>query len=134
MTAAGLTFSAEKDPRCDCPGVVYELENYAENTSRVAIAKGFNVERKGILADLMTEILRASMGAGKEKFAPLFETFVRLGREKHILLYFMDPESQKAGETIQWAGRIRDFDGDYLHINDANFARPKTNFYFTPNV
>ncbi|MDP3724042.1 MAG: DUF4012 domain-containing protein [bacterium] len=134
VNAAGLTFSAEKDPRCDCPGVVYELENYAEKTARVAIAKGFNVERKGILADLMTEVLRASMGAGKEKFAPLFETFVRLGREKHILLYFMDPESQKSAETIQWAGRMREFDGDYLHINDANFAGAKANLYVTQAV
>ena len=54
--------------------------------------------------------------------------------EKHILLYFVDPEIQKAVEQLNYAGRIRSYEGDYLHINDVNFAGAKSNMFVKHEV
>ncbi len=132
--AAGIQFSADIDKRCNCPGVVYELENYTQRTARALIAKGANIDRKAILGDLMHALLTKALQSGRDKFQPLFETGVRMGQEKHILFYFKDPRAQTAAEKYNWAGRIREYDGDYLHINDTNFAGYKSNMYVEQTV
>lgn len=132
--AAGIQFSADNDPRCNCPNVVYELENYTQRTARLLISRGQNIDRKAILGDLMHGLLTKALGSGHDKFTPLFETALRMGREKHVLLYLKDAKAQEAAERFNWAGRIREFDGDFLHINDGNFAGFKANLYIEQTV
>jgi hypothetical protein len=45
-----------------------------------------------------------------------------------------DSSIQEAAERINIAGRIREFNGDYLHINDANFGGAKSNIFVTQEV
>ena len=47
----GTRYSSEKDPRCNCPNVIYELESYAE-----IAAKG-EKDRKAVLGVLIQQIL-----------------------------------------------------------------------------
>ncbi|MBU1256422.1 hypothetical protein KKA49_01940, partial [Patescibacteria group bacterium] len=54
--------------------------------------------------------------------------------EKHMLLYFIDEDTQKIAEDFNSAGRIKDFEGDYLHVNDSNFGGAKTDMYITRSV
>jgi hypothetical protein len=54
--------------------------------------------------------------------------------EKHVLFYFFDNNVQKGVEAFNLAGRINDYDGDYLHINDANLGGRKSNLYVTLEV
>jgi hypothetical protein len=54
--------------------------------------------------------------------------------EKHIQLYFKDPSLQQATEAIDFAGRIMPFEGDYLHINNVNFAGAKSNLFVTEAI
>ncbi|MFH1971236.1 MAG: hypothetical protein ABIJ05_02535, partial [Patescibacteria group bacterium] len=42
--------------------------------------------------------------------------------------------AQQGVESFGIAGRIEDFTGDYLHINDANLAGRKSNLYVTQEV
>jgi len=35
---------------------------------------------------------------------------------------------------LNWTGEIKNFDGDYLHINDSNFAGGKSNIYVDQTV
>ncbi len=53
VQAGGLTFTTKNDPRCDCPEVIYELE---DNISRPV--NYVKVKRKGILGELLKEIMR----------------------------------------------------------------------------
>ncbi|MFH2085388.1 MAG: DUF4012 domain-containing protein [bacterium] len=125
----GGTFSAENDPRCDCPQVIYELENIITRPT-YEIREG----RKSILGPLMNSMLANMMGSPKAKWAEFFNIFTASIKEKHLLMYFRDPEKQNAVEVLGAAGRINDYGGDYLHINDTNFAGAKSNMFVTQEV
>jgi hypothetical protein len=49
--------------------------------------------------------------------------------QKHILVYLHEDKGQKGVESFNMAGRIKDFDGDYLHVNDANLGGAKSNMF-----
>lgn len=124
----GTKYSSEVDSRCNCPNVIYELESYAE-----IAAKG-EQDRKAILGVLMSQILARSVGADVEKIPELVETIIRLANHKHIMFYLHDTGNQKALSSLNWTGEIKQYDGDYLHINDANFAGGKSNLYVEQTV
>lgn len=124
----GTKYSAELDKRCNCPNVIYELESYAE-----IAAKG-EKDRKAILGVLMQQILARSLGADVEKLPVLVETVARLANHKHIMFYMHDSAMQNALAKLNWTGEIKDYDGDYLHINDSNFAGGKSNLYVEQKV
>ena len=119
----GTRYSSQQDTRCECPNVIYELESYAE-----IAAKG-EQDRKAILGVLMQQILSRSVGADIEKIPQLIETIVRLANHKHVMFYLHDSKTQKAIADLNWIGEIKNLNGDYLHINDANFAGGKSNLY-----
>ncbi len=124
----GTKYSSEIDKRCNCPNVIYELENYAE-----IAAKG-EKDRKAVLGVLMQQILARSIGSDVEKLPQLIEAFAKLANNKHIMFYMHDPKIQQALSVLSWTGEIKNFDGDYLHINDSNFAGGKSNLYVEQNV
>lgn len=137
-------FSAEDDDRCNCPQVIYELEEFADvagpvvwdpaGTGKIIYAPANYGFRKAILGPLMNSIISNAMGQPKEKLPDLFEAMWNSVREKHVLFYFKDDKVQQAMESFNIAGRIRDYDGDYLHINDTNFAGAKSNLYVQEEV
>lgn len=124
----GTRYSAEIDTRCNCPNVIYELESYAE-----IAAKG-EKDRKAILGVLMQQILAKSVGADVEKLPQLIETIARLANHKHIMFYMHDQALEEALGKLNWIGKIKSYDGDFLHINDSNFAGGKSNLYVTQTV
>src|SRR3989338_7240542 len=124
----GTTYSVEIDKRCNCPNVIYELESYAE-----IAAKG-EKDRKAVLGILMQQILARSVGADVEKLPQLVEVVARLANHKHVMFYMHDGTTQKALSALNWTGEIQSAEGDYLHINDANFAGGKSNLYVKQTV
>lgn len=108
--------------------IVYQLELYAN------LLMKFQWNRKDLLGRLMNAILEKAFHAPRERWKPLSEVGLKLAEEKHILLYLHEPGAQMLAEKYNYAGRIRDFDGDYLHINDANFAGRKANWYMEEKV
>lgn len=124
----GTKYSADNDKRCSCPNVIYELENYAQ-----IIEKG-QEDRKAILGTLMQQILARSLGASTEKLPEFINAGVKLANSKHIVFYMHDDKTQSALSQLGWTGQIKEFKGDYLHINDSNFAGGKSNLYVTQDV
>jgi len=121
----GGQFSADPDSRCDgCPQIIYELENIITRPT-YEIRDG----RKSILGPLMHSMLANMMGSPKSKWPEFFTVFADSIREKHLLLYFFDAEKQAAVEAMGAAGRVVEYSGDYLHINDTNFAGAKSNLF-----
>jgi hypothetical protein len=108
--------------------VVYQLELYANLLGR------FQWDRKDLLGYLMNTLLDKAFHAPREQWSPLLATGSRLANEKHVLLYFHDSQAQKLAEKYNYAGRVKDFDEDYLHVNDANFAGAKANLYIKERV
>lgn len=128
--AGGVVFSAKEDKRCDCPQVIYTLFDIVDRPVNY-----IKEDRKGILGQLLEALLFKVLGFSPSKYwGPFLEnTFDNLD-EKHILVNFTDPDLQKAIEKLNYGGRIREFDSDYLHINNVNFAGAKSNLFVTEAV
>lgn len=129
IDAYGTKFTKDIVKTCDCPQIIYELERYADEPT--AYEKG---SRKDIIGVLMQQMMDKAFKAPKSSWPKLVETGINNLREKHLLLYFLDSKSQEAVEKINFAGRLYDYDGDYLHINEANFGGAKSNLYIQEKV
>ncbi|MGE5041271.1 MAG: DUF4012 domain-containing protein [Candidatus Levyibacteriota bacterium] len=130
VQAGGLTFNSQNDPRCNCPQAVFVLED--NTTKPVNYIKS---NRKGLLADLLFAILQKTLSSSPKLYwGKLMQAAVADAQQKHIMFYLLDSDAQKGIEALNWAGRIRDFQGDYLHINDANFGGAKSNLFVQQSV
>src|SRR3989338_5658456 len=128
--ARGFRFSATEDKRCDCPQVIYTLLNEIDRPV------GFIKEdRKGILGDLMYQLFYKAIGFSPSKYwGALVQDMFKNLNQKHIILYFVDSDLQKSVEKLNFAGRIRDYSGDYLHVNNVNFAGAKANLFTSQSI
>jgi len=124
----GTTYSAETDKRCNCPNVIYELERYAQ------IIEAGEADRKAVLGTLMQQILARSLGASTEKLPEFINVGVKMANSKNMMFYMHDQKLQSALTDLNWTGVIRQTDGDYLHVNDSNFAGGKSNLYVEEEV
>ncbi|MDA1316408.1 MAG: DUF4012 domain-containing protein [bacterium] len=126
----GITFSAEIDERCDCPQVIYTLFDIVDRPVNYV-----KIDRKRILGNLMLELFYKAIGFSPSKYwGQLAQTSFENLDEKHILLYFVDKDTQAAVEQMNYAGRIHQGEGDYLHINNVNFAGAKSNLFLDEEV
>lgn len=130
VSAGGITFTSKTDPRCDCPQAIYELE---DNISRPV--NYIKTERKGLIGQLISAIMTKALTSSPKKYwGPLFQSFITQTNQKHILAYIYDEGAQQGIEALNAAGKIRDFEGDYLHINESNFSGAKVNIFMQEQV
>lgn len=130
VSAAGTTFKPEKDSRCNCPQAVYVLEEFADRPVNF-VREG----RKAIIGELLYEIMKKALSSSPKLYwGKLFQQGLKDIQNKHILFYMYNNEAQKGIESLNWSGKIKEFEGDYLHINDANFGGAKANMYVKPSV
>jgi hypothetical protein len=136
-------FSTEIVPECECPQVIYELESYADNegpvvwdpvSGKIVFAPSNYYNRKDIVGPLMTSMMTNALGQPKEKMPALFEAGWNSLLNKHVLLYMLDEKAQQGITSFGIGGKVKDFDGDYLHVNDANLGGRKSNLYVTQEV
>lgn len=137
-------YSSEIISVCKCPQVIYELESFAsiegpivwsENESgKVVFAPENYDDRKKIIGPLMNALINSVFNLPVEKMPLLVKAFIDSFSQKHIMLYMFDEKAQSAIEIANLGGRINDFDGDYLHINDSNLGGRKSNLYVTQEV
>lgn len=123
----GETFSAEKNKE-GISDVVYKLENYSENLLRKT------ENRKALIGDLMNALINKILSSSKEKWQPLLTTVKEMVDEKHLLLLSYDEGAQGLLDKYNYSGRIKDFDGDYFHLNSANLGGKKANLYVKESV
>ncbi len=130
INVGGTTFTTEIDKRCNCPQVIYALEEYADRPV------GYErTNRKSIIGDLMYAIMnKAFSSSPKLYWGPLFQSILSETSEKHVLFYMYDKEAQKGIDSLNASGRILPFDGDYFHLNEANFGGAKSNMYVSESV
>ncbi len=123
--AGGVRFSAVTDKRCDCPQVLYQLFDMVDRPVNYV-----KENRKGILGDLMYALFYKAIGFSPSKYwGTLTQQMFKNLEEKHIQLYFIDPDLQTSVEKLNFAGRIRNYQGDYLYVNNVNFAGAKSNLF-----
>jgi len=126
----GVTFSAKIDKRCDCAQVIYQLFSVVDEEV------GYQKEnRKGILGDLMYELFNRALRFSPSRYwGALAQTMFKNMDEKHILLNFNDAAIQQSIEKLNYAGKLNASKGDYLHVNNVNFAGAKSNLFTTETI
>jgi hypothetical protein len=82
----------------------------------------------------MQQLLAKVLGAGPTKMPEFINAAVTLAGDKHIMFYMHDQKLQDSLSKLNWTGEIKQADGDYLHINDSNFAGGKSNLYVDEKV
>ena len=122
-------FGPQIDKRCNCPQVVYALEEIADRPTNTV-----RVGRKAVLGPLMHSMMANAMGSPKHTWPSLVNVVVNSIMNKHVLFYFYDPKTQTIAEDFNAAGRIKDYAYDYLHVNDSNFGGAKTDMFITRDV
>lgn len=127
VDSLGDTFSADIN-EYGISDVVYKMELYAE---KIFLGRS---DRKSFIGDLMDEIIEEIMNTPPEKFESLFQVFLNEANEKHVQFYLHNQEAQELIEKINFGGRIKEYDGDYLHVNNSNFAGLKANFFITQKI
>ncbi|HVA96445.1 MAG TPA: DUF4012 domain-containing protein [Candidatus Acidoferrales bacterium] len=130
VQADGQTFTTDKDPHCDCPQVIYQLEN------SISRPVGYiKTERKSLIGDLMSAIMvKALTSSPKKYWGPLFQSMITGTQQKDILFDLYNSQAQQGIEALNASGQILPFTGDYLHINDTNFSGAKVNIFMQESV
>lgn len=138
-------FNTTNDARCECPQFIYALQSYTSEEGAVvwsenepgkivSAPRNFGKNRKDILGELMNSVLANTLGQPKEKIPSLAEAAWKSVLGKHVQIYMLDPKAQEAVESFNLAGRMRDFEGDFIHINDSNLGGRKSNLYVTSEI
>ncbi|MEM4230346.1 MAG: DUF4012 domain-containing protein [Candidatus Pacearchaeota archaeon] len=139
VDAGGITFTTQIDKRCDCPQVIYQLESTISTPLsldlRVSDLETIQARRKDIIGELLFAILTKSLKSSPKLYwGPLFQNLITQIDQKHVMFYVYNKDAQRGFEALNAAGRIKDFDGDYLHLNEANFGGAKSNLFVLRSV
>lgn len=110
------------------PQVVYQMELYAERLSEDRDT------RKEILGDLADALIHRIMGMSVKEWRDIGEVVHDQARQRHLLFYLHDPEAQALIERYGFAGRVREYDGDYLMVVDANYGWNKANLFVQQEI
>jgi len=137
--AGGVKFTSKIDPRCDCPQVIYELESLISTPKsvdlKVTTLAAVQAQRKDMIGVLLYSIMeKALKSSPKLYWGPLFQDMLTQVQQKHVMFYIYNQDAQAGIEALNAAGRIRPYDGDYLHINQANFGGAKSNLFIEEGV
>jgi hypothetical protein len=138
------SFSTETVEKCNCPQVIYELESFADiggpvvwsenEPGKVVFAPPNYDNRKKIIGPLMNSILSGTLEQSNIKIPLTVEALLKSINEKHILFWMKDEDTQLALEELGISGRLEDYNGDYLYINDANLGGRKSNLYVKSEI
>ena len=137
--ADGIKFTTENDPRCDCPQTIYQLESQISTPKsvdlKVTTLEAVASQRKDLLGSLLYAIMDKSLKSSPKLYwGALFQNMLVQVQQKHVLFDIYNKDAQSGIEALNAAGRILPFEGDYLHINEANFGGQKSNLFVTEAV
>lgn len=85
--------------------------------------------RKNLIGELASKMIDKLFSLPKEKLTLLLDNLSKSLEEKHFMLYSKDEEIQNFIEEENWGAKIKEYDGDYLEVVDANMASLKTDAY-----
>lgn len=111
--------------------ITYQLEVYATVIGSKLEKRG---GRKDLIGVLMQAMMQKAFSQSSKQYGKILTAVWQEAVEKHLLFYLHSDIAQNLAEKYNFAGRIDSFDGDYLHINDANFAGRKANWYVVEKI
>lgn len=110
----------------DTNNAVIELERLTRQSFEPAS------DRKSVIGDLAQALMSDLLHLPSEKWAQAVDTVRRLGRERHVQVLSFHAEEQTLIRDLNWDGRLRSPEGDFLHFNEASVNSTKLNLIIKP--
>ncbi len=89
---------------------------------------------KQFIADLTPIMLDRLFKAKSDSFMNILSVFLEAARKKDIQFYFNDEQLENSMKEFNWAGEVRDVEGDYLAVINTNIAGGKTDGVISQTV
>lgn len=114
-------------------GVTFNKDNVVLELEKIAsLNLAQQVSRKKVLGDLMESMLKNVFESDSFLWPQLIEKGVDLMNRKQIIVFLVEPTSQKLIEKYGYGGRIADpVAGDYSYFVSTNLGGDKTNMFVT---
>lgn len=112
-------------------GITYTSENVILELERLASLNVLEqINRKGVLGDLMEQMLINVFESDKYLWSKLIDKVVDLSVRKHIQGFHFDEDAQALIEKYGFAGTVtQDVEGDYVYVVSTNLGGDKTNWF-----
>jgi len=112
-------------------GITFDHDNFALQLEKTVefdyIQRGLPLsQRKSIIGDLSKDLLSRLMSAPPKDLLKIWLVAKKDIEEKQIITWLADSEMQEYIREENWAGEVKQTDGDYLFIVDANLGALKT--------
>lgn len=108
-----------------------EINAAVEKTYYDDTANWTENQPKEVLAEMMPQVFNKALSQNKIELGKFFLTQLK---EKQILFYSNNLETEEAILAENWGGKVQDFSGDYLHINNANIGGMKSSLNVKESV
>lgn len=109
------------------------LEFYVEKAPKGG-AQASTEQRKTVLALITDALIQKVTKSSAENWIELVDLSFNLLNERNVMIYSVDNQEQQLLKDLGYAGEIKSFAGDYLHVNDSNLGGYKTNLYLQEEV
>jgi len=123
----------------DVPGYgVFTKDNITEEIQKFFAMAGSRAPKdkkaKDSVSALLYELMNQSLASGTTNRAEVIKIFLRESLDKHLLVYFVNDKMQSLLEKYNFGGRVREYEGDYLYISEANVGGDKSNRHVKEGV
>ncbi len=112
-------------------GIQFEEKNFAQDLEQFVeqdyVKYGIpRSQRKAIIGSLTDILVDRLHQLPPHELIKVWLAFKQNIEEKNILVYLLDPELQQYFANRNWAGEVKQVQGDYLMVVDSNMAALKT--------
>lgn len=99
-------------------------DNFRALTYEIRVQpRGGDLAHKQFVSAVYRQILADWQGVDQEKSVKMRGAALQALQEKHIMVYFTDPELNEAAEVLGWSGHQKPaVDNDYLLVAEANMG------------
>ncbi|MBX3063423.1 MAG: DUF4012 domain-containing protein [Anaerolineae bacterium] len=98
------------------------VDNFREIIYEIRAEGQAELAHKQYLVSLYRQILSAWQSVSREKGQALFNALLSGLQEKHIMIYFKEPQLNDLMDLLGWSGKQQPGSGDYLMVADANLG------------
>ncbi len=91
-------------------------------------------QRKEVIGDIFKKLKEEVFDLSFNDWLAVKEVFESNLLEKNILVYFTDDQLADEAKNLGWTGEIKNVDGDYLMVVDANLGALKTDAVMNKSI
>lgn len=115
----------------EADGIVFNHDNFTTQLEKAVefdyVQKGIPLsERKSIIGDLAKEMMGRLLSSSPKDLLKVWLVAKNDIEEKNIIIWLADEEIQNYISQENWTGEVKQAEGDYLYVVDANLAALKT--------